>query len=351
MTPIRKKTLTAIPAAGMLAFALAACGSPGSSGTTAPEDVTGEGCVPIAGEELVALEDDRNLQASENILAAFNADSASGSALEAVNAVSAQLTTDWLINLNKQVDVDRDTPAQAAQTFLDETGAAEGLSGGSGALIVGYADFSESETLANIYAGALEAAGFETETQSVGNREAYLVALQDGQFHVMPEYAASLTEFINPDAGPGSDAVASSEIDETLATAEPWLNDAGLVVSEPAAAIDSNAYAVTTAFAQEHDISTLSEFAEKCSGKASILGGPAECPDRPYCQLGLEEVYGIQFGQFKTLDIGTLSKQALVTGEVTVGTVTSTDGSLAKGVTVPPGPESETEESTEDDGE
>lgn len=344
MTPIRKKTLTAIPAAGMLAFALAACGSPGSSGTTAPEDVTGEGCEPIAGEELVALEDDQNLQASENIVVAFNAETVTDPALEAVNAASAQLTTDWLIDLNKQVDVDRDTPAVAAQAFIDETGVADGLSGGSGALVVGHADFSESETLANIYAGVLDAAGFDTSLQSVGNREAYLVALQDGQFDVMPEYVASLTEFLNPEAGPDSEPVASSDVNETLATVEPWLADAGLSLSDPAEGVDSNAYAVTTAFAEEHGITTLTEFAEKCSGKASILGGPAECPERPYCQLGLEEVYGIQFGEFKSLDIGTLSKQALVTGEVTVGTVTSTDGSLAEGVTVPAGPEGEEEE-------
>jgi len=344
MTPISKKTLTALPVAGLLAFSLAACGSPGSSGTTAPEDVTGDGCEPIAGEELVALVDDKNLQASENIIAAFHAESASDPALEAVNAVSEVLTTEWLINLNKQVDVDRDTPAVAAKTFLDETGVTDGLSGGSGSLVVGHADWSESETMANIYSGVLEAAGFEVTTQSVGNREAYLAALQEGQFDVMPEYAASLTEFLNPDAGPDTEPVASSDITETLATVDPWLADAGIVLGEPAEAVDANAYAVTTAFAEEHGISTLSEFAEKCSGKASILGGPAECPDRPYCQLGLEQVYGIQFGQFKSLDIGTLSKQALVTGEITVGTVTSTDGSLAEGVTVPSGPEGDTEE-------
>lgn len=341
MTPIRKKMFAAVAAGGLSALALTACGSPGSSGTTAPEDVTGDGCEPIAGEELVALEDDRNLQASENIVVAFNTEAVTDSAMEAVNAASAALTTDWLIELNKQVDVDRDTPAVAAQAFIDETGAADGLSGGSGELVVGHADFSESETLANIYAGVLDAAGFETSLQSVGNREAYLVALQDGQFDVMPEYAASLAEFLNPDAGPDSDPVASSDITETMATVEPWLADAGLTLSQPAEAVDSNAYAVTTAFAEEHGITTLSEFAEKCSGKASILGGPAECPDRPYCQLGLEEVYGIQFGEFKSLDIGTLSKQALVTGEVTVGTVTSTDGSLAEGVTVPAGPDGE----------
>ncbi|GAA4914945.1 hypothetical protein GCM10023223_38040 [Stackebrandtia albiflava] len=333
--------MTALPVMGLLALTLAACGDPGSSGTTAPEDVTGEGCEPIAGDTLVALEDDKQLQASENVLPVFHSDAADDAALAAVNAVSAVLTTDTLIELNKSVDVDRVTPADAAEGFLIESGAAEGLSGGSGELIVGHADYSESETLANVYAGALEAAGFEVELQAVGNREAYLTALRDGQFQVMPEYAASLTEFLNPDAGPDTAPVASSDIAETMAMLEPWATEAGLTVGEPSEAQDTNAYAVTTAFAEEHGISTLSEFAEKCSGKASILGGPAECPDRPYCQLGLEETYGIQFGQFKKLDIGTLSKQALVQGEITVGTVTSTDGSLAEGVTVEPEPQPE----------
>jgi hypothetical protein len=31
------------------------------------------------------------------------------------------------------------------------------------------------------------------------------------------------------------------------------------------------------------------------------LGGPPECPDRPFCIPGLKDTYGIEFGDFKPL--------------------------------------------------
>ena len=63
---------------------------------------------------------------------------------------------------------------------------------------------------------------------------------------------------------------------------------------KPSAAADQNAFAVTKAFADKYGVKTLSDFAAKCSGAATVLGGPAECPQRPFCQPGLEKTYGIQ---------------------------------------------------------
>lgn len=335
--------MAAIPIAGVLAVGLTACGDPGSSGTTAPEDVTGEGCEPIAGDTLVALKDDKNLQASENLVPAFNADSADDAAVDAVNSVSAVLTTQDLTDLNKKVDIDRMTPMDAAEDYAKSNDLATGISDGSGSVVVGHANFSESQIVASIYKSALDAAGFEAELKDVGNREAYLPALEDGDFDVIPEYAASLTETLNPDASAddAQDPVASPEIGETMETLSGFASDAGLAMGEPAEASTQNAYVVTQAFADEHGVETLSEFADKCSGKASVLAGPPECPERVYCQLGLQETYEIQFGDFKSLDIGTSSKRSVVSGESTVGTVTTTDSALAEGVKVDPEPSDE----------
>ncbi len=77
-------------------------------------------------------------------------------------------------------------------------------------------------------------------------------------------------------------------------------------------------------------MSTLSEFGSKCSGKATILGGPKECPTRPFCQLGLQKTYGITFGSFKLLDAGgPQTKTALTTGVISIGLVFSSDAALA----------------------
>ena len=34
------------------------------------------------------------------------------------------------------------------------------------------------------------------------------------------------------------------------------------------------------------------------------LGGPAECPTRPFCEAGLTRVYGLHFKAFRPLDAG-----------------------------------------------
>lgn len=336
-SPKRLNNLLAVPAAvAVLAFGLTACGDPGSSGTKDADSVTGKGCEPVAGDTLVALEDDQNLQASENILAAFNADAADPEALAAVDAVSAKLTTDELIELNKAVDVDRSTPAKAAAAFADETGFDKGLDKGSGSITVGHANYTESEIVANLYSIALKAAGYSAKLKDVGNRETYLPALEDNDFQVIPEYAASLAETLNPDpdADSATDPIADSDIDKTLDTLTPFAKKAGLKLGAPAEAASQNAYVVTSDFAKEHKVKTLSDFAEKCSGKASSLAGPPECPKRIYCELGLKETYEIQFGEFNSLDLGTATKKSVASGESTVGTVTTTDSALAEGVTV-----------------
>jgi osmoprotectant transport system substrate-binding protein len=103
----------------------------------------------------------------------------------------------------------------------------------------------------------------------------------------------------------------------------------GLVFGKPAAATDQNAFAVTTAFAQKNGVKTLSEFAAKCSGQATILGGPPECKERPFCAPGLQKTYALSYGSFTTLDsAGPLSKQALKAGKVSIALVLSSDGSL-----------------------
>lgn len=337
MSPQKLTRFLAVSAAtAVVGLGLAACGSPGSSGTKDADAVTGKGCEPIAGDTLVALEDDKKLQASENILAAFNAEAADDEALAAVNAVAAKLNTEELIELNKAVDVDRDTPAKAAKAFAADADLTKGLKKGSGSITVGHANYTESEVVANLYAIALKAAGFDVDLKDVGNRETYLPALKDNDFQVIPEYAASLTETLNPDpdADSATDPIADNDIAKTMDTLTPFADEAGLKLGEPAEASSQNAYVVTMAFAKEHKVKTLSDFAKKCSGKASLLAGPPECPKRIYCEVGLKDSYGIQFGDFNALDLGTATKQSVAAGESTVGTVTTTDSALADGVKV-----------------
>ena len=153
----------------LLALFLTACGESGSSGTqersTASADASKEACDPVAGEDLVVLEDDQQLQTVDNIIPAVNAEASSDALLEALNTVSAALDTDKLVALNQQTDLERKTSPNAAKEFVAAEGLAEGVSGGSGKVVVGAFNFSESATLANIYAQVLERGRLRRERQ------------------------------------------------------------------------------------------------------------------------------------------------------------------------------------------
>lgn len=329
----RTRISLSIAALAAMVASVAACGEEGQSGTEAPDPAAeGQGCAPIAGEQLVALEDDQALQQAENIIAAVNQEVATPELLGALDAVAATLDTPALISLNQAVDIDRQTPEDAAQQFAEANAVTDGITAGSGGeIIVGTAEFSESRTIGALYDIALTAAGYDVEVQAIGNRELYEPALERGEVQVVPEYVGTLTEFLNAQVnGADPEPLASSDVAASVTALRDLGEQVGLVFGEPAEGSNTNAYAVTTAFAEEHGVSTLSEFAERCSGAETLLGGPPECPERPFCQPGLEETYGLEVGPFVSLDAGgPLTKQALRAGEISIGVVFSTDGELA----------------------
>ena len=85
-------------------------------------------------------------------------------------------------------------------------GGSTASAGGSGSITVGSADFSESQVLGEIYAGAIKAKGITVTTKpNIGSRDVYLKALQDGSIDIVPEYTGSLLTFLKgtaPVAGP-----------------------------------------------------------------------------------------------------------------------------------------------------
>jgi osmoprotectant transport system substrate-binding protein len=315
----------------------AACGESGSSGTGGSADgeetqASGETCAPVPGDQLVVLEDDKDLQNADNVIPAVHAPTAEAQAalLPALNAVSAVLTTEDLVNMNAAVDVERQSAEDVAAAWVEESGVTAGLEQGSGAIAVGGAGFTESIVLANVYANVLTAAGFDASVREVGSRELYLAALQEGtEIQVFPEYLATVTEFLEGDE---ANQVASGDVDATLEALQPLAQEAGLAFGEPADAVDQNAFAVTQDFADQLGVTTLSELAEACGDGSLILGGPAECPERPFCQPGLEETYGLQFASFQEYGDtgGPLTKAAIQQGEVSMGLVFSSDGALAQ---------------------
>ena len=61
-----------------------------------------------------------------------------------------------------------------------------------------------------------------------------------------------------------------------------------------------------------------------------VLGGPPECPQRPFCAVGLEKTYGLTFKEFKPLDVGgPITVEAVKNGQVDVGVLFTSDPSIA----------------------
>ncbi len=333
---IRTRLLTPLALTALLATA--ACGESGSSGSGDASGsgsggaASGDACAPVAGDQLVVLEDDQQLQNADNVIPAVNAAAAGASPalLETLNGISAVLTTEDLIEMNAAVDLERQSATDVAAAYVADKQL--GGSGGSGPVVVGAADFTESQVLGNVYADVLTAAGFQATVQTVGNRELYLPALQRGEIQVFPEYLATVADILNKQVnGDTAEGIATPDADATLTALEPVAQQAGLVFGEPAQAADQNAFAVTTEFADALGVTTLSELAEACSDGSLILGGPAECPERPFCQPGLEDTYGMEFASVEDLDIGGATNEALKQGVVSIGLVFSSDGALAQG--------------------
>jgi osmoprotectant transport system substrate-binding protein len=174
-------------------------------------------------------------------------------------------------------------------------------------------------------------AGYEVSIQQAANREIYAEALVGGDIDVVPEYAATFAEYLNvqsngPDA-PQEAPVATTDAAETVAAMRPLAEGEGLVVLEPAEAASQNGFAVSAEFAAQHGISTLSELA--ALGEPLVFAAVEECPDRPFCQPGLEEVYGLEFSEILPLGFSSpQTKQAVAEGDADLGLVGTTDGTL-----------------------
>jgi osmoprotectant transport system substrate-binding protein len=210
--------------------------------------------------------------------------------------------------------------------FSEGGGGTDAASGET--ITVGGATFTESAIMIEMYAALLEDAGYTVEVKPVENRELYAPELERGSIDVVPEYAATFTEYLNlAENGPDAEPLASGDVDATIEALRPLAEAKGLEVLEPSSAANQNAFFVTEAFAAEHDLTTLSDLA--ALGRPIVLAGTPECPERPKCELGLEQVYGLDITEDLPLGFGSVqNKQAVVEGDAQLGLSGTTDGTL-----------------------
>ncbi|MFF7715302.1 ABC transporter substrate-binding protein [Streptomyces sp. NPDC087659] len=203
--------------------------------------------------------------------------------------------------------------------------------GGKGALVVGAAAFTESKVLAELYAQVLRDAGYDASVTTVKNRELYEPSLEKGEIDVVPEYAATIAEFLNAKANgpkaPEEKPVASSDVAATVAALEKLAAPRGLKVLPAGEAVDQNAFAVSKEFAEKNKLKSLSDLG-RSKIKVKIAAGD-ECEVRPFCAPGLKKTYGIDVAGVDPKGVGTpQAKQAVKDGEDQLVLTTTTDATL-----------------------
>ncbi|MDY7102735.1 MAG: glycine betaine ABC transporter substrate-binding protein [Actinomycetota bacterium] len=242
----------------------------------------------IAVNEWVLLEDDQNLQTIENLLPAIRDEVLTPEIEAALNEVSSTLTTEELTELNRQVTVDALDPDAVAGEWLSTNGLVpyEG-DAVDASLTIGSTNFFEQEIVAELYAQVLESAGASVDRQfQLGAREIVAPALESGEIDLYPEYVGTYATFLGAEEVPTDPA-------EAVALLNDELLPEGVTALEASAAQNQNGLVVTQETADEYGLSTTSDLASVTD--TLTLGGPPECPDRPFCIPGFEEVYGISF--------------------------------------------------------
>jgi osmoprotectant transport system substrate-binding protein len=195
-----------------------------------------------------------------------------------------------------------------------------------GAITIASFNFSESIILAHIYGGALKNKGYTiTYRDKLGPREIVEPALENGQIDLYAGYAATDLTFIEKKQSVALDAGGDAAVN--VQKLNSLLSSKNIKALDPSPAIDQNSFAVTKAEADQYHLTKLSDLSAVAS--QWTLGGPAECPQRQFCALGLQQTYGLTFKAFRSLDAGgPLTIAALKQGAINIGLVFSSDGGI-----------------------
>jgi osmoprotectant transport system substrate-binding protein len=204
--------------------------------------------------------------------------------------------------------------AAAAEDEAPEMDAAPAM---TEVIVVGSQAYYSNEIIAEIYAQALESAGYEVERKfQIGQRDAYLPELESGAVDLFPEYTGNLLQFYAPDTM----ATQADEVYDELQSALPE----GLTALAMSPATDQDSYNVTAEFAAENNLVSIADLAGL---EGLVLGGAPELEERPYGPAGLLETYGVVVGFDATGDI---TVDALVEGVISLANVYSGDPRIAE---------------------
>jgi glycine betaine/choline ABC-type transport system substrate-binding protein len=190
-------------------------------------------------------------------------------------------------------------------------------------ITVGSKNFTEEFILGEIYAQALQAAGYDVKKDlNLGSEQIALKALKSGDVDGYPEYTSTaLTSFfdVQPQDIPKD---AQQAVDDTQAK----FAQEGLVAFDPTPFTSANAVGMLKKKADELGVKTISDLKGK-SQNLTLYGSP-ECRQRVDCLVGLEKYYGLKFKKFTPIDIG-LRYDVLDKGQADLSIIFTTDAQLS----------------------
>jgi osmoprotectant transport system substrate-binding protein len=197
------------------------------------------------------------------------------------------------------------------------------ISGDLKSIKVGSADFPESKIIAEIYAQALEANGFDVSRQfGIGSRETYVPAVKDHSIDLIPEYTGNLLQYFDKNTtATDPDAV-------LLALYDALPGDLSILTPSPAN--DQDTVAVTSETAAKWNLKTIADLA--AHSPEVKFGAPSEFLSRKEGLPGLKEKYGLDVAPVNFIAIsdggGPATVRALVDGSVTAADIFSTSPAI-----------------------
>ncbi|AZA08262.1 ABC transporter substrate-binding protein [Corynebacterium pseudopelargi] len=195
-----------------------------------------------------------------------------------------------------------------------------GSHAGDRSIVVGSQAYYSNEIIAEIYAQALERAGYSVDRQfQIGQREVYMQEIESGSIDIMPEYTGPLLQYWNPDTSARKPAEVLSGLQESAPD--------NLVVLEPSEAADQDAYVVTREFAEQYNLRTIADLANVPT--PLTLGANSEAEHRPNGPEGLKDVYGIDVGFTPIEDSGgPLTVKSLKDGDIQLAIIYTSDPAI-----------------------
>jgi glycine betaine/choline ABC-type transport system substrate-binding protein len=190
-------------------------------------------------------------------------------------------------------------------------------------ITVGSKNFTEEFILGEIYAQALQAAGYDVKKDlNFGSEQIAFRALKRGDLDGYPEYTSTaLTSFFGVKAQD-----IPSDAKQAVAQTRDDFAKVGLDAFDPAPFTSANAVGMLKKKADDLGVKTVSDLKGK-SQNLTLYGSP-ECRQRPDCLVGLEQDYGLKFKKFVPVDIG-LRYEVLDKGQADLSIIFTTDAQLS----------------------